>query len=385
MDKKLITQAKKFNYLKFLYDASNKVVSGVYPHQVFIETFSGCNYKCEFCATSRLNLTKGRKIEKNLFYKIINEIYDKVQFIQYYLQAEPVLNKELSELVEICNKFHVDDCIATNVSPLVKSVSRKLLENNLDQILFSITGASKEVYEELHPGGNFERVLKNMIGFLEMEDELGKIIRTRTLFVKEPKAMSTLDRYLKMFSLLPIDFVSTSELITGFFYDGTKDESIPKSKEEWLKVPTCTVPWRMMGINVNGDVRACFIDNQNRNIVGNVKEESVWEVWNGKKMKEFRQAVINRDFSITDKCGVLCSQCNAMVRPDALTKGNCWPYNFENEVNKFFKNNSDYFGYKTDVDKLKPKFEFLRKHSQRWLEQMVNPTMDDDEFIDKFK
>jgi hypothetical protein len=109
------------------------------------------------------------------------------------------------------------------------------------------------------------------------------------------------------------------------------------------------------------------------------------EIWNGKKAQEFRRALIERDLRRDSSFLNLCSRCNSMIRADAMGKGNAWPYDFNKETDVFFNNDEDYFGFHPDREKLEPKFEFLKKYSDKWIEQMINPRVSDDEFVQKYK
>ena len=383
IDKSVVVERKKDAYLKFLHSASNKTLTDCYPNQVFIESYTACNYGCEFCMVS-LKRFKGNSISEELFKKIVEDMHDKSQFISYFLQAEPTLHKNLPELVNICNHYHVDSSMVTNGSKLTKDLSSKLIQNGLEFLCVSTTGATPEQYNAIHHSGNkFPKMLRNLVDFLQNERELGRVLRTGTIWVDTKKVRHGLKRYKKMYSLLPVDQVRRSELISNWGLNG-EVKGIPKTRADWLKVPTCTAPWRMMAIEQNGDVRACFIDNQSKYIVGNVNEQSPMKVWNGEKMQRFRKAVIERDFKETDRYGTLCSNCNAMVRPDALLKGNCWPYNYEKEAKIFRERNGDYFGHRSDLKKLKPKFDFIAEHGDRWIDHMIDPKMEDDQFIQKY-
>ncbi|OGV42621.1 MAG: hypothetical protein A2X46_04980 [Lentisphaerae bacterium GWF2_57_35] len=320
----------------------------------------------------------------DFFEGIISDIYDKTQFVHLYGQGEPLLNRSLMEMIRICKKYYVDDTLATNVSLLTHDFSLGLLESGLEQIMFSVTGATKDSYESLHPGGNFERVCENIISFFIAELECGKFIRTRSNFVEDPLAAPSLKRYREMFALLPIDYVSVSRLINWFGHNKAR-ENFPETCEEWLKVPTCKAPWRMMGIDVEGNVRACFIDINDDNIIGNVNDAHILDIWNGDKMQQFRKALVARDMSEGSSFCRLCSKCNSMVESKALTNSsNEWPHDLATEVNKYFNNGDSYFGYKRQADSNKTKFEFVRKYGDKWIAQMVYPAMSDEEFYARY-
>jgi len=59
-----------------------------------------------------------------------------------------------------------------------------------------------------------------------------------------------------------------------------------------LKDYVCYAPWSTFGVSAYGDVGLCF-----SNMVGNVREKRLKDIWNGKKMQAFRKKLFkNRIF-----------------------------------------------------------------------------------------
>lgn len=54
----------------------------------------------------------------------------------------------------------------------------------------------------------------------------------------------------------------------------------------------CVAPWLSLNINQNGDIRPCCISND---YFGNVLKDSIEEVWNNDKIKEFRKSMIEQN------------------------------------------------------------------------------------------
>ena len=70
-----------------------------------------------------------------------------------------------------------------------------------------------------------------------------------------------------------------------------------------------------MTINVDGDVTVCCVDWNKDTAVGNIHENSLKTIWNGKRMKEFLKMQIsgNRDTNPS------CSNCQFLfTTPDNL-------------------------------------------------------------------
>ena len=86
--------------------AKNKIVSG-YPLLVDIELASICNLKCPMCYTisdTFKKLVNTKRMEFELYKKIIDEIAFKVPSIRLSLRGEATLNKNFVECISYAKK-----------------------------------------------------------------------------------------------------------------------------------------------------------------------------------------------------------------------------------------------------------------------------------------
>ena len=60
-------------------------------------------------------------------------------------------------------------------------------------------------------------------------------------------------------------------------------------------------------IHVNGDVTTCCLDEQLVNKIGNIRQNTLAELWYGKTMNQWRLAHVEGRFS---ESGPLCDRCN---------------------------------------------------------------------------
>ena len=56
----------------------------------------------------------------------------------------------------------------------------------------------------------------------------------------------------------------------------------------------CSLPWTNFLVERDGTVRVCCF---NGTILGNLKEQSVDEIWHGANFTKLREAISNNDFS----------------------------------------------------------------------------------------
>lgn len=60
-------------------------------------------------------------------------------------------------------------------------------------------------------------------------------------------------------------------------------------------------------VQVNGDVTTCCLDEQLENRLGNLREQSLAELWHGPRIQAWRQAQVEGRF---EDSGPLCTRCN---------------------------------------------------------------------------
>lgn len=66
----------------------------------------------------------------------------------------------------------------------------------------------------------------------------------------------------------------------------------------------CKHPWMSMTIKSNGEIAMCMEDFNNEIILGDVKKELLYDVWNGKKYHKFRKD--HFDLTPEIKCSEKC-------------------------------------------------------------------------------
>ena len=98
-------------------------------------------------------------------------------------------------------------------------------------------------------------------------------------------------------------------------------------------IPQCILPWVWLDMEPNGDVRPCCA---NTNILGNINTESLEEIWNGKKMKEFRLSLLENK---------LPNSCFACIKSEELGFES-----YRETYNELFKTTFDEVAENTNED-----------------------------------
>ena len=159
------------------------------PYVIFIDPCSACNFQCTFCPTGDLKLMKDiGRYQGNLslddFKKIIRDIeeFDQpVKVLRLYKDGEPLLNKQLGNMIKIAkaskNITVVDT--TTNGLLLTKEKSEELINAGLDLINISVDGLDNDQFLKFTKSKvDFDSFVKNINYLYTIKGNCKIVIKT---------------------------------------------------------------------------------------------------------------------------------------------------------------------------------------------------------------
>jgi MoaA/NifB/PqqE/SkfB family radical SAM enzyme len=271
------------------------------PKQISIEPTNLCNYRCSFCPQSNPEhhlLPRGyMKLEH------LERILDKVVaagaawngVISFTHDGEPLLHPEFPEFIRLANERGLRPRFSSNGSRLGPEKADRLEAGGYFLASIDFSG-SKEVFET-HRGktGHWETVRDNIAYLIEMSNRNPKVgLEVNEMCgVAEPEdAGPMLDR---LRSVLPEPTSKRVRFGVRVFHNAAGSVVVEGVGREKQRYRRCPYPWVAMNIAFDGEVHACCRDLEGRTRLGNVLEcESLWDVWNGEKFREFRHLIATR-------------------------------------------------------------------------------------------
>ena len=127
----------------------------IMPLYYIIEPTNNCNYKCIMCPNKLYkNFQKGN-MEIELFRKIVKQINNNAIYIQLYWMGEPLLNKDIYEMILFIKENSKSKVIiSTNGSVLNNEASNSIIKSKLDILQISLDAiSSNELYSSIRCGG----------------------------------------------------------------------------------------------------------------------------------------------------------------------------------------------------------------------------------------
>lgn len=124
---------------------------------------SRCNFKCTMCAVA--DFKHGKRcpdMSLELFEKRLNDLDGLVQISLAGLSELFLMHDSLEPMLRLCVERKLWTHISTNGSLLNKrDWIDRLIDINLDEIVISIDGTTKETFETIRVRSNFETVISN--------------------------------------------------------------------------------------------------------------------------------------------------------------------------------------------------------------------------------
>lgn len=366
------------------------------PEFVNIETTKYCNLRCRMCVQFNDGTTvTGPHMPIEEFDLIARKVFPYVRRWQPTVAGEPMMSQGFDHMIEVAESFGVKAEMFTNAT-LMGDKRIELLAPNLGCMSISFDGATKDTFEFIREGAEFEVVKERTQALIRYcretlpEEEQPRLLLNCTLMERNIRELPTLVRVaaeelgvdnLTCFHMFPVTeemrgqslvhfrdlarkcideafevarelkfnlriealdqitmatamaggtdraYPTKDGVVEGFemreaMYGverawpvGQKEgvaENRAAGREEHLfpKKPAkvedltdadgqpvttqyCKFLWQRLYVAIGGDVRPCC--THGAPVVGNLKEQSLPEIWNGEALRQMRQRIARHD------------------------------------------------------------------------------------------
>jgi len=290
-----------------------------------IELTNNCPFRCVMCPRTHKMTRDTGLMDINLFKKIIDELVElNPQYkegtlpIWFHHFGESLTHPDFADFIRYANGKGVGTQMSVNPLMFSKKISQDLIDANPTHLLVAFDGHDNESFEKIRglPKA-YEKSKENLLAFLEQKVASGSKIRIVISIIDFPlngekgdemrtelesfwRSVPGVDDVLwKPFTI----WIGDTAAINGLKRPKTEAEQFMQSYMDLRKV-TCDFPWKRVAIAWDGGVIPCCHDYNNIYPLGNVKEQSLKEVWNGPKMVALRREL--RSGNVKNK---LCKDC----------------------------------------------------------------------------
>ncbi len=287
-----------------------------WPETITIEITNRCDVDCIYCPRRTMVRKKGN-MELDFFKDIIDQCRGYINIVRFLGLGEPILHPELNKMIQYCRDNGVATRVFTNANTLNQTKGEMLIDTGLDEIQIGFDGTTKKTYEALKRHGNYEQVKQNIEQFLALKRKKGaEKPFTVVKMIYTPQTENEIEDYLTQWSPIA-DSVEIHPFSGLGGLVNSVDEVADKTYRDELSVRElpCTSLWSQQVVWWNGDVVPCVVDYDGECILGNLKKDTLKEIWNNGPMRKIRREHIKHNFSEIK----ICAHCLHGARPRITT------------------------------------------------------------------
>ena len=274
--------------------------------KIYIEITNVCNLKCKFCPET-IRAKQFMSIEQ--FEEIIGKIYTYTNLVCLHVKGEPLLHKDLENILKVLEKYNLKANITTNGTLIKEKLETLKSSNVVRQINFSLHSATQNK--------SFDN--NYLQDIFESAEELKNVIISYRLWnlkdIKENNInddiINKIERYYNIKNLkeelTKKDFFKVKENV--YINQDIEFEWPDINKEEIIQKGRCLALKEQIAILVDGTVVPCCLDNNGDIRLGNIFEDTLEAILNKQETLQIKENFKNN--IVTCK---LCKTCGFLKR-----------------------------------------------------------------------
>ncbi|KPK41084.1 MAG: hypothetical protein AMJ78_06465 [Omnitrophica WOR_2 bacterium SM23_29] len=313
----------------------------IYPIYMEISPSGACNQRCSFCAFDYLKYKVRFINTKKLLVFLSDAARLGVKSIMYAGEGEPLLHKDIKEMINYTKKVGIDTALATNGVLLDGDFSEGCL-GSLSWLRFSINAGTNKTYAKIHrcKPQVFDVVIKNIETAVKIKKRKKYPCAIGIQFILLPENYKEIKRLAITLKRIGADYLTIKPFIRhpsqkSKIYNNLNYDNFIYLNENFQRLQSddFDIYFRahcMEKLNADRSYRKCFglpffaevtsdgnmytcgpyLGNK-RFCYGNIYRNSFKEIWNGKKRKQILK-MVNKKLDV--------AQCMKSCRLDEINK-----------------------------------------------------------------
>lgn len=278
VERTLLQQAKSVRRLLL---AASRDRAPRLPEIVQIESTNICNAKCVFCPRDDMERKQG-VMAWDLFTRVTDEcVALGIPNIRLHNYGEAFLDRKLVEKIRYAKHKGIREVgIISNGSLITDEVARGIVEAGLDAINISVDAAGKDVFEQTRVGLKYDKVIAGIERILAARAALRRARPKLVLsFVRQSPDSAEEHAFIEQWKARA-DKIHITDLHN---WAGTLN------RESDVRFP-CYRAWLTFTVLWDGRVSLCCADFDGQHILGDLRTQTIAEVWNGEVYRATRAA-----------------------------------------------------------------------------------------------
>lgn len=274
----------------------------LFPAVLQVQTINRCNARCGMCPYPYTTHLQPREIMDDALYsKIVRECAAEEEFKELVPMSknEPLLDPQLEDRIAEFKRSarpHQSVELVTNGSALTPARFERLVRSGVDLITISVSAFTEATYQKMMQGLAWKQVRRNLeaVTASPLLPQVNIFLR----YVKQrgnEAEFPAFRRYWQRRGLNVFGFEINNRAGTVQDYDRRQPfrnfffRRLRKAMGRRYFKGVCPHVFSIMHVLQNGEVPLCANDWDNREVLGNVRQTTLREIYNSPRLQEIRE------------------------------------------------------------------------------------------------
>ena len=252
-------------------------------------------------------------MSREVWVRVLSETAKFAHTMQFYFQGEPLLNKELPQMIAEAHKAGLYTIVSTNAQAMTSQIAEEMVKAGLSKIIVSMDGLTQASYSAYRIGGDLEKCKAALLYLQEAKKKFGG----RTTIELQCLRLMTNEHEWKQFKRT-YKALGADKLVfkTAQLYDYSSGHPLMPSEERYSRYTKgtdglyhrkrlgkgCLRVWSGVVVTTTGEVLPCCYDKSHDYPYGNIMKCSLDELFANEKAMAFRKAALKEQPQICQEC-----------------------------------------------------------------------------------
>jgi radical SAM protein with 4Fe4S-binding SPASM domain len=305
-----------------------------------IETTNYCNMTCVMCPRTIYMKRKNIWIDDQIFEKALSYVkpYEKKELDEFWSwleentpysekkisengfyfsvvsrclilhgYGEPFLDKFLIKRIKLCKEKNIPTYFSCTPATMTVEKATEAMQAGLDVLKFSLDAMDDESIKSIRgKKANYQESIDKILKLIQIK----KKYNFKTMFVpcmislkKDKDSLLLQKKFLDFWHEKDV-YAYIKSQDNRWLFDQDKKQ---KNNSHYAK-QYCEYPWTSLTIMADGNVVPCTQISNNEIILGNIKNNTLEEIWNSDNYHNFRKMHLTGNFPKGHKCKNSCDQ-----------------------------------------------------------------------------
>lgn len=268
------------------------------PSALMIETTVRCNLLCPMCPRTGAGYPNEDLPDEMLWPLLEDFAALGGDHVYLYGLGEPFMDARIFDLLARCRDLGLGTVLSSNATFLDAERRARLLDVGCDHLILGLDGASEETYRIYRKGGRYDRVIEHITSLAAEKTARGGGPTIVVQFIRMKHNRHETQAFLDRWGHVEgIDEVRIKDEDIGLPEHRTYESGADQ------RFNPCHILWRgPMIVRYNGDVFPCYHIADQGSPLGNLRDASLEDLWNGPEMQRLRELHADRRHASEPLC-----------------------------------------------------------------------------------